>query len=193
MDKRKRWRPYSRVMGWLLSWEPRGYCSSVNRWLWSCVQGRQVASLPTKEGTWCKRRRQLHRTWSVVSVRPHKQTAALWAVSCPVPGPNENRLCPFYQSGGIMVIFPCLRVQATIGRLRSGRRRQAGIKERLSEVTQFHWNWLRLRVPMTNSVLGFFLPSICVWIFFLTVPNSAVCRWRSVRLCTHQRLCESLW
>lgn len=79
------------------------------------------------EGARGKRQEQLHRTLSVVSIRLHKQTAALWAVSRPLPGPNEDRLCPSYQFGGIMAVYSCPRVQASArGRLRSGRRPRKG-------------------------------------------------------------------
>lgn len=65
-------------------------------------------------------------TLSVVSIGLHKQTEALWAVSRLLPGPNEDRLCPFYQFGGKMAVYSCLRVQASArGQLRSGRRRRS--------------------------------------------------------------------
>lgn len=53
MDKRgrKRWKSYSRLMGQFLRGNPEGIAVVSkplysHRWLWSCVQGRQVASLP---------------------------------------------------------------------------------------------------------------------------------------------------
>lgn len=54
---------------------------------------------------------------------------------------------------------------------------QAGIKEKLSEVTQLHWSQLPFCVAMTNSVFIFiFFTSICFLAVFSRVPNSAVSR-----------------
>lgn len=107
------------------------------------------------EATRGKRQEQLHRTLSVVSIRLHKQTGTLWAVSRPLPGPNEDRLCPFYQFGGIMAVYSCLvcspEPEDSLGQAGG---REAGIKGGMLEVTQLLWSRLRLRGAMTDP--GFY-------------------------------------
>lgn len=149
--------------------EPRGYRSSVKATLFPSstleLRSRPPGRLPAKcappklkqcfykppsscrvsdgEATRGKRQGQLHRTLSVVSIRLHKQTGTLWAVSRPLPGPNEDRLCPFYQFGGIMAVYSCLvRSPEPEDSLGQAGGREAGVKGGMLEVTQLLWSRL---------------------------------------------------